>query len=282
MGRPSRLEIEKFANDAFAVARDRIVKEHAENEIRALGQVRLTRNGAGYLPALVKLKAESVRDTILALANAYVEAFTLYGMPSDAKAEKVLHTSAQQAAAGSISGVRGQLQLRSGRLRAPVEGQGMPWHLEIEGSMDSALKEGLLRLRRQRIQFRNSGRSLQQGPPPVGRVQAKTAVSTLGAPSGDSGKMKKNRPSTPREVVKKKRGRPQTITDEKKASALRLKESGGTNKQAAALLYGKKYPTPQQTKNVPAILRHHKLKLKQSSSPAERRKASPMPRKTRG
>lgn len=94
--------------------------------------------------------------------------------------------------------------------------------------------------------------------------------------------MKKSARPRPPEVVKRKRGRPQTIEDEKKTAAMQLKESGGTNKDAAALLYGTKYPTPQQTKNVPAILRHHKLKLKQASAGAKRRKSSPPPRKTKG
>lgn len=168
-GRLARYEIEKFAKDAFATARDRIQKDYANKERHVLRQVRLTGNSGGYLPALVKLKADNVREVILALADAYVEAFTLYKVPSDTQAEKALKMSAQQMVGGAISAVRGQLRLRAGRLRKAEEGQGMPWHLEIERSMDSALEEGLLRLNRQRIQFRNSETSLQQGLP-VGRV----------------------------------------------------------------------------------------------------------------
>ncbi len=79
---------------------------------------------------------------------------------------------------------------------------------------------------------------------------------------------------------KKPRGRPQTLSDEKKTGAARLKASGGTNKDAAALIYGTNYPTAQQTKNVPAILRHHQQK--QASASSQPRKGSPKPRKTKG
>lgn len=50
----------------------------------------------------------------------------------------------------------------------------------------------------------------------------------------------------------RKRGRPTEISDERKLQALGA--SGG--KARAKILYDVKYPTPQQIKNVPAILRH--------------------------
>jgi hypothetical protein len=62
-----------------------------------------------------------------------------------------------------------------------------------------------------------------------------------------------------------KRGRPQIITDEKKIAAAKLKANGGTNREVAKLLYGTRFPTPQQTKNVPSILRHHNQRSKKSS-----------------
>lgn len=82
--------------------------------------------------------------------------------------------------------------------------------------------------------------------------------------------------------VDKKRGRPQTISNEKKAAAAELKANGGTNRQVAALIYNTTYPTDQQKKNVPAILKHYRKKAEQSGSHARSRKASPKPRKTRG
>ena len=41
------------------------------------------------MPALTNWGAERVGKTILALANAYVEAFTLHGVPSDVWAERI-------------------------------------------------------------------------------------------------------------------------------------------------------------------------------------------------
>ena len=152
--RPARPEIEKFAIDAFAVARDRILGEYADKEKSVLAQVRRTHNRGGYLPALIKCQAERVRDIILARADAYVEAFALHRVASDRQAEKDLEAAAKQIAAGSISGIRGRLQLRSVRLRIAEEGQGIPWHLEIERAMHAALAEGKLRLQRQRIKSR--------------------------------------------------------------------------------------------------------------------------------
>jgi hypothetical protein len=51
---------------------------------------------------------------------------------------------------------------------------------------------------------------------------------------------------------RKKRGRPTVIPDDLKRKALSVK--GG--KARAQIIYGTKYPTPQQKKNVSAILRH--------------------------
>ena len=151
MRRSIRPEIEKFANDAFAVARDRILKEHADQQRRALGQAELTGNSGAYLPALIKCEAQHVRETILALADAYVEAYTIHGLPSDMRVDENLRAVARQVTAGAISGIRGHLRLRSERSRIAEPGLGIPWHLEIERSMDAALKEGLLRLKKQRI-----------------------------------------------------------------------------------------------------------------------------------
>ena len=97
-----------------------------------------------------------------------------------------------------------------------------------------------------------------------------------------SGEELANGSSTPQPGDKKKPGRPPIIASEKKDEAAKLKASGGTNKEAAAVLYGVKYPTGQQTKNVSAILRHHQQKSKPSNSPVKRGKASPQPHNTRG
>jgi hypothetical protein len=104
------------------------------------------------VPALVKCAAESVHSMVTALADAYVEAFTLYRAPADSQAEKSLETSAKQMAAGSASAVRGQLMLREKRTSEPLDASGMG-HIqrEIETAMNLAVRQGKLKLKRQRI-----------------------------------------------------------------------------------------------------------------------------------
>jgi hypothetical protein len=62
------------------------------------------------------------------------------------------------------------------------------------------------------------------------------------------------------EQPRKKRGRPVKFTLEQKEQALQAKNGGKTNKEVARILYGS-HPTPQQVKNVPAILKHYKRSL---------------------
>jgi hypothetical protein len=61
-------------------------------------------------------------------------------------------------------------------------------------------------------------------------------------------------------LSRKKRGRPTTISDDKKQKALSVQ--GG--KARAQILYGVSYPTSQQVKNVSSILRHYIRKRDQS------------------
>jgi len=65
---------------------------------------------------------------------------------------------------------------------------------------------------------------------------------------------------TSRTLPPKRRGRPQTISDEKKRAAQAVKDGGGTNMDAAKVLYNEKRPSPQHVKNVPTILKHFKKK----------------------
>jgi hypothetical protein len=84
------------------------------------------------------------------------------------------------------------------------------------------------------------------------------------------------------ESVKKKGGRPQTIPDERKAAALKIRDSGGTLRDAAVKLYSK-YPTPQQVKNTSTILRVYKQGLKKSHSCGSKHsERSRNPNKNRG
>lgn len=148
---PTRVEIQEYANVAFKVARRRIHREFEEKKAQTLRRAQ-TRNRGSYLPALIKCAAEHVRAMILAWADAYVDAFTRAGLPSDEQTEKDLEMLAQQIAAGSISNVRGYLQLRSKRLRIVEPRLNLPWHLEIDRAMEAAIDEGVLNLRRQRLE----------------------------------------------------------------------------------------------------------------------------------
>jgi hypothetical protein len=78
----------------------------------------------------------------------------------------------------------------------------------------------------------------------------------------------------------RRQGRPQTIPDERKQAAALVKESGGSNRDAAARIYATKYPTPQQVKNVPSILRAHKKKA--SKQAGDSSQLAPKARKSKG
>jgi len=166
VARAARSEIENFAMEAFAVARNRIVEEHAEKKRSVLAQVGRTHNSGGYVPALTKWGAECVREMILAQADAYVDAFTTFEVPSDVKAEESLKTASVQIAGGSISGIRGQLDLIAKRTRMPLNDSVGHINREIEKSRLSALKEGVLRLRRQRIKAATTQTQLAPVPAP--------------------------------------------------------------------------------------------------------------------
>jgi len=56
----------------------------------------------------------------------------------------------------------------------------------------------------------------------------------------------------------KKRGAPIKISNRLKEAALAAKEKGGTNRDAARILYHTGEPTPQQVRNVPSTLRHYR------------------------
>jgi hypothetical protein len=151
----ARLEIERFAEKSFGVVRDELLDEHSKKEKVVLGRTRLGGNSAAYLPALIECEMKFIRKLILAWAKVYAETFTLYGLPTDGELDEALKKFGQQTAAGSISGIRGQLRLRSMRVRTRKKASGVPWHLEIERATESAVKKGLVRLSRQRVELRN-------------------------------------------------------------------------------------------------------------------------------
>jgi hypothetical protein len=167
VGLPSRIEIKKLAEKAFAIAHQRIVIEYAEKQNQVLERVRLTGNSGGDLPALTKWGAERLRKTILAHAKAYVKAFNKSGIPSDVEVEKALERSSLEIAAGTISHIRGQLNLnrmRNPKQRPPEPRGGVYIGREIEKSRVLALAEGKLKLEGQRIKTATSDSRV--GAPP--------------------------------------------------------------------------------------------------------------------
>jgi hypothetical protein len=158
MSQPARHEIEKLATKAFAVAHERIAVERAEKRNQVLSEVARRGNIGGYVPALTKWATEGVREGILALADAYVDAFTLAEAPADAEVEKALETSSLQIAGGAISGVRGELDLISTRTRQPLNRGAGHIGREVEKSRVSALNEAQLKLERQRMKAKITAR----------------------------------------------------------------------------------------------------------------------------
>lgn len=193
MNSPSRFEIETLAVEIHQVHYDQRLREYAEEEARALEKVRATHNLGGYLPALVACASERVRAEILKLADAWVEAFNLFGAPSTLWAEKTLDTAALQMVSGRIAAVREQLKLTAARTRQPV-GDWAHLEREISHVHQQAVREGKLRLKRQRIAFNQPTRP---GPKATDRVPITRRVSNVSeAPppppvpeSGDGGEM---------------------------------------------------------------------------------------------
>src|SRR5215469_13392730 len=177
----TRQELEKFANEAFSVACDRLNKEHAREQKKAIAEARQTGNVGSYLPSLTKCAADKVRATILALADAYAEAFSLFGLPADKQAENSLARSAQQAAAGAISGVQGHLDLLEKRIKQPLGTPSRHPNREIGEAMQSAVKEGKLRLNRQRIKTKTTQAQIANG-----QKRMKLAGGPLATPKHDS------------------------------------------------------------------------------------------------
>ena len=179
MGHPARHEIEKHAKNEFAVAQERIAVKHAKKWRRVLVQIAATGNIGGYAQALTESKAKHVRKQIIALAEAYVKTFDLFGVPSDAEAERSLEAEALRIAAGSSSAVMGELDLIQGRIRVSLPDTGSSVYREIHQSMQSAVNAGKLKLRRQRIKFARSTEAVAVTKPSVGTSSIGNGVRTV-------------------------------------------------------------------------------------------------------
>jgi hypothetical protein len=170
MGPPARHLIEKFANEAYAVARGRILKEYTKKKSQALTEVRRTGNSGGYVPAFTRWGVERTQAMILARADAWVEAFTLHRAPADLKAEQDLRKNAQLEVAGTISGIRGEIDLLKKRTGLPLNSRG---HLsrEVRKAMTTALAEAVLKLKAQRDAHRSDANSVSQPLPEEERLE---------------------------------------------------------------------------------------------------------------
>ena len=178
--RPSRHEIKSLADARFAAYCEDTLAEYEKKRNQVLAQARQLGNSGAPLPALVECEAKRVQELILARVDADVEGFTVYGVPSDSSAEADLQTAAKHIAGGSIARIRGELRLRSVRLRTREEGQGIPWHLKIQAAMGAALKKGALKLKTQRIEFtrleNSSRRDVASAPTDAEQAQLRHSV----------------------------------------------------------------------------------------------------------
>jgi hypothetical protein len=157
MNDPQRGEIERLAALTFDAKRERIIREWADERYKTVARVHQTHNAGGYLPALIQWAVERLKKIISSQADAYIDAFNAFGLPCDDAAEKTLRSTAIQSAAGSIANVRGDRSVTRHHL-----GQGVPWHLEIEREMGTAVKEAVARMRMQRATVQN----VRKEPPP--------------------------------------------------------------------------------------------------------------------
>jgi hypothetical protein len=153
MDQASRSEVEKFARERFHAGLENRIKNEAQQKAEALARARSTHNFNAYPPALVACAQEKLRESILALADAWVEAGTLHQVALEKWAEETFETAVLQMAGGALGALRGELDLQAKRLKRQFE---TPSGREIEQSMNSALREGKLRLNAQRLKFTKS------------------------------------------------------------------------------------------------------------------------------
>jgi len=245
---PSQFEIEQYANEIFRAGLEDRIDEYARKQAQALHEARSTNNIGAHLPTLIRCKRERLRAEILILADAWVQAGITYDVPLGDWAEKAVEKAAALMAGGVRSALQGEIDLHAVRSRAPRNTGGTR---ELNSSLNSAVREAKLKLKTQRIKVEHSlEHNLKES-------------ATTPAP-----RPKPMDPSTFGGDGQKRRGRPIIIPDERKQAAIECKANGGTNRDAAMLIYDSRYPTLQQVKNVPAILRNHLHSSKRCNSTA--------------
>ena len=120
MNLPSRVEIEKLANQIFDAGLERRLMARAQKKAQALAQVSASGNISGYLPAMIECGKESLKTELLDLADGYAEAFTICGMPCELWAEGALDKAALLMAGGTTSRVRDEFRLLARRTKLPL------------------------------------------------------------------------------------------------------------------------------------------------------------------
>lgn len=149
----SRKEIEQFASETYAVAFEDIRSDYAREREKVMRDAQLTGNCEPNLHALTACEAEIAYKMMLAWADAYVDAFTTYQLPCDQNMEADLRRTALHIVGSGVSAVQGEFELafqRTGRNRNfPLDYV----NRQIWARTNSALKKGLLKVKKQRIQF---------------------------------------------------------------------------------------------------------------------------------
>jgi hypothetical protein len=174
---PSRFEIEKFVNEKFQAGIEDRIDGYAQKEAQSLAQVRSKGNIGGYLPALIHCKQEKLRTEILILADAWVEAGTVYAVSLPIGAEEALERAATLMTGGTNSAFQGEYVLMCGRTRRTPSGKGVAAGLRaITQSMRSALREGRLRIKKQRIETERLTRGVPASTPRLHPQQTSTAT----------------------------------------------------------------------------------------------------------
>lgn len=150
MNDPKRAEVERLAELAFKARQERIIREFGDERSRVINRVTATGNAGGYLPALIAWAVDRLKRSISAQADSYIEAFNAFNMPCDTAAERTIRSTAIQFAAGSIGNVGSDRSIKRHHL-----GHGVPWHLEIEREMGTAVKEAISRMSNQSATIQN-------------------------------------------------------------------------------------------------------------------------------
>jgi hypothetical protein len=245
--------IERLAMERFSAGCEARIEGHAQKEAVALADARRRGNIGGYRPALIQCRKDHLQTEILAFADAWVEAATVYRMPLPLRAEEALEKAALEMAAGTNSAICGELELMAKRTNRRLGPAGA--NREIEATRISALREGKLRFKMQRINVAHLLVTAGAKPVPLSAATGgPTGIGTIPQQSSNTNSVVTALESG---TAPKRRGRPQTIPNSTKAEALKIKMQGGTNRDAAKKLYDTKYPTTQQVKNVCSILRYY-------------------------